>query len=62
MAQFILMYVNGPGPAPPSLSPEKMQSVVAEYTTWVDDDSPGLGDEGERDVRLVAWCELHLCA
>ena len=34
MAQFILMYVNGPGPAPPSLSPEEMQSVIADYGSW----------------------------
>lgn len=34
MAQFILMYINGPGPAPPRLSPEQMQSVVSEFTAW----------------------------
>ena len=34
MAQFILMYVNGPAPAPPKLSAEEMQSVVSEYVAW----------------------------
>ena len=50
MAQFILMYVNGPGPAPPSLSPDEIQSVVSEYMTW----GQKMGAEG----RMVSGARL----
>ncbi len=44
MAQFILMYVVGPGPAPPSLSPEEIQSLVSEYVSW----GEKIGAEGRK--------------
>ena len=50
MAQFILMYVNGPRPAPPSLSPEEMQSVVSEYMAW--------GEKMGADGRMVGGARL----
>ena len=50
MAQFILMYVNGPAPAPPSLSPEEMQSLVSEYVAW--------GEKMGADGRMVGGARL----
>ena len=50
MAQFTLMYVVGPGPAPPSLSPEELPSLVAEYTAW--------GEKMGADGRMVGGARL----
>ena len=50
MAQFTLMYVVGPGPAPPSLSPEELPSVVSEYTAW--------GEKMGADGRMVGGARL----
>lgn len=36
MAQFILMYVFGPGPTPSPPSPEEMQDVVSAYAAWTE--------------------------
>ena len=36
MAQFMLMYVSGPTPEPPSRSAEEMQEIVAEYVAWTE--------------------------
>ena len=50
MAQFILMYVVGPGPAPPALSPPEIQSLVSEYVAW--------GEKMGADGRMVAGARL----
>jgi hypothetical protein len=34
MAEFMLMYVNRPGVAPPPLSDSDLQAVIARYIAW----------------------------
>ena len=50
MAQFILMYVNGPAPAPRELSDPEMQDLVSEYAGW--------GEKLEAEGKLVSHVRL----
>ena len=34
MAEFMLMFVNGPGVAPPPLTDSDLQAVIARYIAW----------------------------
>ena len=34
MAEFMLMFVNRPGVAPPSLTDSELQAVIARYIAW----------------------------
>ncbi len=50
MAQFILMYLVGPGPAPPNLSPEELPGLVSEYAAW--------GEKMRAEGRMVGGARL----
>jgi hypothetical protein len=34
MAEFLLLFVNGPTPPPPPLPPDELQAVIARYVAW----------------------------